>query len=137
MLHAATHNESIPCAQFEQFSLAGHFQMPAHNVDNLIVRVAVHRTSPPFDHLVLDEKELVVVGEHAAGQAEFRMGFLGLVARRNYEVGISLALRLHFAPLVQRASAVRSDLGALAFRASLTSWEYRVAKLLINSGLRS
>jgi hypothetical protein len=137
VLHAAAYNESIPRAQFERFSLTVHLQMPAHNVDNLIVRMAVHRSSPPFYHLVLGEKEFVVVGEYAACQAGFRMRFLGLVARRNYKVGISFALRLHFAPLVQRASAVRSDLGALAFRASLTSWEYRIAKLLINSGLRS
>jgi hypothetical protein len=137
MLHAAADNKSVPRAQFERFSLAVHFQVPAHNVDNLIVRMAVHRTGPPFYHLVLGEEEFVVVGEHAAGQARFRMGFFGLVAWRDYKVGISLALRLHFAPLVQRASVVRSDLGALAFRASLTSWEYRIAKLLINSGLRS
>jgi len=110
MLHAATHNESIPCAQFEQFSLAGRFQMPAHNVDNLIVRVAVHRPSPTFDHLVLDEKELVVVGEHAARKAAFRMGFFGLVTWRDYKVGISLALRLHFC-----ASYSTSFSGALGF----------------------
>ena len=137
MLHAAPDNESVSRAQFERFSLAVHFQMPAHNVDNLIVRMAVHRTSPPFYHLVLGEEEFVVVGEHAPCQAGFGMGFFGLVSGCHHKVGISFALRFHFAPLVQRASAVRSDLAALAFRASLTSWEYRIAKLLINSGLRS
>lgn len=137
MLDAAADHKSVSRAQFERLSLAVHFQMPAHNVDHLIVRMAVHRTSPPFYHLVLGEEEFVVVGEHAAGQAGFRMGFFGLITWCHNKVGISFALRLHFAPLVQRASAVRSDLGALAFRASLTSWEYRVAKLLINSGLRS
>lgn len=137
MLHATADNECVPRAQFERFSLAVHFQMPAHNVNNLIVRMAVHRSSPPLYHLVFGKKELVVIGEHAACQAGFRMGFFGLVTRCHYKVGISFALRFHFALPVQRASAVRSDLAAVGFRASFTRWAYRVAKLLINSGLRS
>ncbi len=137
MLNAPAHNESVPRAQYERFSLAVHFQMPTHNVDNLIVRMAVHRSRPTLHHLVLGEKELVVVGEHAACQAGFRVRFFGLVTRRDYKVGISFALRFHFVLLVQRASAMRSDLAAVGFLASFTSWAYRVANLLINSGFRS
>src|SRR5260370_14442233 len=137
VLHATADNESVSRAQFERFSMAVHFQVPAHNVDNLIVRMAVHRSRPTLHHLVLGEKELVVVSQHAACQARFRMGFFGLVTRRDYKVGISFALRFHFAPRVQRASAVRSDLAAVGFLASFTSWAYRIAKLLINFSFRS
>src|SRR5882757_3354741 len=87
--------------------------------------------------MVLGEKELVVICKHAAREARFRIRFLGLVAYRHNKVGISFALRFHFVPPVQRASAVRSDLAAAGFRASFTSCAYRIAKLLINSGLRS
>ncbi len=137
MSDAAADNESVPRAQFERFPLAAHFQMPTHNVDSLIVRMAVHRSRPTLHHLVLGEKELVVVGEHAACQAGFRMRFFGLVTRRDYKVGISFGLRFHFVPLVQRASAMRSDLAAVGFLASFTRWAYRIAKLIINSGFRS
>src|SRR5713101_1269472 len=137
VLHPTADNESVSRAQFERFPLGVHFQMPPHNVDDLIVRMAVHRSCPPFHHLVLDEKELVVISQHAACQARFRMGFFGLVTRRDHKVGISFALRFHFVPLVQGASAVRSDLAAVGFLASFTSWAYRIAKLLINSGFRS
>src|SRR6266446_3873293 len=58
VLNAPAHNESVPRAQYERFSLAVHFQMPTHNVDNLIVRMAVHRSRPTLHHLVLGEKEL-------------------------------------------------------------------------------
>src|SRR5216684_6371096 len=137
VLHATADNESVSRAQFERFPLAVHFQMPTHNVDDLIVRMAVHRSRPSLHHLVLGEKELVVVREHAACQAGFRMRLFGLVTRRDYKLGISLALRFHFVSLVQGASAVRSDLAAMVFLASFTSWAYRIAKLLINSGFRS
>ncbi len=137
MLHAAADYESVPCAQFESFPETVHFQMSTHNVDNLVVRMAMHRSSPTFDHLMFGEKELVVIGEHAACEAGFRVGFSCLATRCHYKVGISFALRFHFVPLVQRASAVRSDLAAAGFRASFTSCAYRIAKLLINSGLRS
>src|ERR1700722_15534803 len=47
VLHAATHRESVSCAQFETFPQAVHCQMPAHNVHNLIVWMAVHPRRPP------------------------------------------------------------------------------------------
>src|SRR5580692_13120508 len=109
--------------------------MPTHNVDNLILRMAVHRSGPPFDHLVLSEKKFVVIREHSAYEAGFRMGFFTLVMRRHYQVRIGLALRLHLASPLQRASAVRSDLAVEGFRASFTSCAYRIAKSLINAGL--
>jgi hypothetical protein len=43
--------------------------MSTHNVDNLIVRMAMHRSNPAFHHVVLGEKKLVVVGEHATREA--------------------------------------------------------------------
>jgi len=49
----------------------------------------------------------------------------------------AIAVRFHFVAPVQCTSAVRSDLPATEFIASFTSWAYRIAKLLINSGLRS
>src|SRR6266446_2058177 len=122
VLHAAAYRESVPCAQFETFSLAAHFQVSPHNVNDLIVRMAVHRSSPPFHHAMLGEKKLIVIRTHAAREAGFRIRFLGLVARRHNKVGISFVLRFHLVPPLQRASAARSDLAAAGFRASLTSW---------------
>ena len=58
-----------PDTQFKCFAETIHFQMSTHNVDNLIVRMAVHRSSPPFHHFVFGEKKLVVIGEHAACEA--------------------------------------------------------------------
>src|SRR5260370_1187760 len=71
VLHAAAYRESVSCAQFETFSLAAHFQVSPHNVDDLIVWVAVHRSSPPFRHAVLGEKELVVICKHACRRGPF------------------------------------------------------------------
>src|SRR5258708_34485678 len=65
VLRAAAYRESVPCAQFEIFPLAAHFQVSSHNVDDLIVRMAVHHSSPPFHHAVLGENALVVVRTHA------------------------------------------------------------------------
>jgi len=61
----------------------------------------------------------------------------GLVAGCDYQIRISSVLRFHIVPPVQCVSAARSDLAAMGFLASFTSWAYRIAKLLINSGLRS
>jgi hypothetical protein len=69
MLHASADNESVSRAQFKGFAETIHFQMSTHNVDNLIVRMAVHRSSPAFRHLVLSEKKLIVEGEYATCEA--------------------------------------------------------------------
>jgi hypothetical protein len=137
VLYRTANNESIPSAQFKCFAEAIYFQMSTHNVDNLIVGMAVHRSSPAFHHLVFGKKKLVVVGQHATCEAGFRMRFLGLVAGYHNKIRISSVLRFHFVASVQCLSAARSDLAAMGFLASFTSCAYRVAKLLINSGLRS
>src|SRR5258708_35805446 len=82
VLHAAAYRESVPCAQFETFSLAAHFQGSPHNVDDLIVRMAVHRSSTPFHHAGVGEKKPVFIRKHAAREARCRIRFLGLVAYR-------------------------------------------------------
>src|SRR5258708_16625549 len=99
VLHAAAYRESVPCAQFETFSLAAHFQVPPHNVDDLIVRMAVHRSSPPFHHPVLGEKKLVVICKHAAREARFRIRFLALVPYRPTTIGQIFFFRFLLVPL--------------------------------------
>src|ERR1700722_16807694 len=121
VLHAATHRERVSCAQFETFPPAVHCPMPAPNVHNLIVWMAVHRSRPPLQHSVLREKKLVVKRQHAPCESGFRTGFFAVVMRRHHKVGIGLALRFHLVPPIQRVSAVRSTLTGAEFRASLTS----------------
>ena len=65
VLHASADNENVSRAQVKCFAETIHFQMSTHNVDDLIVRMAVHRSTPAFQHVVLGEEKLVVVGEHA------------------------------------------------------------------------
>jgi hypothetical protein len=99
VLHAAANNESVPCAQFESLAETVHPQMSADYVHNLIMRMAMHGSSPPFHHLMFSEKELVVIGEHSACEAGFRMGLFGLVTPDDYEVGISFVLHFHLCSL--------------------------------------
>src|SRR6201998_1386921 len=134
VLHPAADHESVSRAQLKTFSQATHFQMPTHNVDNLIVWMSVHRSSPAFHHLLVREKKFVVIGEHSAYEAGFRMGLFALVMRCHYQVRIGLVLRLHLASPLQRASAACSDLAVGGFRASFTSCAYRIAKALIKFG---
>jgi hypothetical protein len=100
VLHAAANNESVPRAQFESLAETVHPQMSADYVHNLIMRMAMHGSSPPFHHLMFSEKELVVIGEHSAREAWFRMGLFGLITPEDYKVGISFVLCFHLCPPV-------------------------------------
>ena len=71
MIHATAYHEGISSANVKSATLAGDPEMAAHDVDNLIVRVAVHRAGPAFHHQMFGEKKFVVVGEHAAREAGF------------------------------------------------------------------
>src|SRR6266478_3086246 len=73
---SATDHETVAGSNFEGLSLTSDFQMPANDVDNLIVKMAVYRAHPISDHLVLGDKEFVVVGHHLARQAAFRFFLL-------------------------------------------------------------
>jgi hypothetical protein len=53
---AAADDEAVTASNIESCSLAGNFQMTAHNVNGLIVGMAVQASGPSLNHFVLGEK---------------------------------------------------------------------------------
>src|SRR5580704_10292143 len=105
MLHATANDESIACSSVKRVSLTGDPNMAVHNVHNLIVRMAVHRSNPAFDHLVFSKKQFVVVGQHTTFQPAFRHGLFAFLVRYHDEVGESVCSRFHLlAPVIPESS---------------------------------
>ncbi len=52
MLHATANDESITFSSVKRVALTRDPDMAVHDVHNLIVRMAVHRSNPAFHHLV-------------------------------------------------------------------------------------
>src|SRR6266404_3631014 len=73
---AAADRETVTGPNLECFSLRSDLQMSANHVNNLFVGVAVDRANPTLQHLVLGEKEFVVVRHHLACQTWLRFGLL-------------------------------------------------------------
>src|SRR5258708_31466496 len=96
MLHATANDESITCSSVKRASLTRDPDMAVHDVHNLIVPMAVHRSNPAFHHLVFGKKQFVVVGKHTAFQPAFRRGLLALLVRYHYEVGKRVCSRFHW-----------------------------------------
>jgi hypothetical protein len=62
-------DETISSSKIEYLSLASDFQMTAHHVDNLVVHMTVNAARPALDHLMLGQKEFVVVRHDPANQS--------------------------------------------------------------------
>ena len=101
MFHATTHNETVSRSNIVGLSLACDSQMSPHNVNNLIVRMAVHRADPPFHHFMFNQRELIVIGQHTAFESGFRVRFFRIFIWRHHDWGKSLWLRFDFNPPIQ------------------------------------
>src|SRR6266566_2021094 len=72
VFHAAAHNEGVTRSNVDRLSLARNLEMPIHHVHDLLMRVAVRGSNPTFRHVMLSNKQFVVIGKHAAFQPVFR-----------------------------------------------------------------
>src|SRR5271156_785760 len=95
MFDATANDESITCSSVKRVSLTADPNMAVDDVHNLIVRMAVHRSNPAFDHLVFSKKQFVVVGKHTPSQPTFRRGLFAFLVRYHDEVGKSVCSRFH------------------------------------------
>ena len=96
MFHATTHNETVSRSNIVGLSLACDSQMSPHNVNNLIVRMAVHLADPPFHHLMFNQRELIVIGQHTAFESGFRVRFFRIFIWRHHDWGKSLWFAIRF-----------------------------------------
>src|SRR5258708_2415416 len=95
---SAADRETVTGSNVERFSLARDFQMSANDVDNLVVRVAVDTACPASGHLVLGEKEFVVVGHHLPRQTRFRLRLFRRFLFHDDQTGKHLPLGAHLNP---------------------------------------
>jgi hypothetical protein len=72
MFHTTAHDEGVTRSNVHGLSLAGDLEVPMHNIDDLLVEVAVHLPNPAFHHLMFRKKQFVVVSKDAASQTCFR-----------------------------------------------------------------
>ena len=56
MFHAAANHECVSCLNVERGALARNPQTTGHDINNLVVRVAVHLTNPTFHHFMFSNK---------------------------------------------------------------------------------
>ena len=104
MFHAAANNKTVARPDVVGFPLAGHPEMSPHDVNDLIVRMAVHRANPALLHPVLNKREMVVICEHAAFKP--RLGPPRVSGHRMSPVLDPAHGSLHFAPAFAKATAM-------------------------------
>jgi hypothetical protein len=98
MLDASANDETIASLKVERFSLTRDFQMSTNHVDKLIVHVTVNAACPSLDHLMLDEKKLVVIRHDPAKHARLRFGLLRGITLHEHDIGKRSCLRSHLDP---------------------------------------
>ena len=54
VLHSAPHHKAVSCAELESLVLASHAQIAVHDINDLIVHMAMLPSHPALVHFVLD-----------------------------------------------------------------------------------
>jgi hypothetical protein len=95
MFNSSANDKAIATSNFECGVSAGYLQMPAHDINNLVVRMAAAAARPPFGHFVLGEKKSVVLSHHSASQTWFGRSRLRRVIRHDGKIRKGFRLLLH------------------------------------------
>lgn len=71
MLNAAAHDKTIAGARVKSSISGSDAQKAGHDINHLVVRMAVRRAHPPILHAMFDERKFIAVRAHSALKTRF------------------------------------------------------------------
>ena len=92
---STAHHKAVAGANLKCLGATGDAEPAGDDVGDLIVRVAMTGTDPPFLHAVLGKKQFFIVGADGAGQTGLGRSVPYLARQRHYDIRKGLVIYFH------------------------------------------